>query len=141
MKKENSEKNFDVVVWEKGESMDFNHCIGQLLPTELHIKPDGTLEDKPSFAFLLQDGDGRKWCAQLSERMLKAGLNKAMEMKGVDASMIVSKMLDMLLPSDGVGTKTEKIRIELHNMLMMLINGTDMSDESKEFWNKILEDG
>ena len=81
MKKIKSEENFDIITWDQGEQIDLRGygTIKRLMPVELHIKPDGEKDDKPSYAYVLIDGIGNKYYAEISNRMLTTGLKKAKE--------------------------------------------------------------
>ncbi len=73
------EKNFKAVVWKEGEQIDLraHRQISELLPIELHIKKDGEINDNPSYAFVLIDSKGRRYVAQITDRMLQEGLKAA----------------------------------------------------------------
>jgi len=78
--------DFLVKVGEVGKPIDLSHLrpIREIRPVELYIKPDGDVEDKPSFVFILTDALGGKYFAQISERMLREGLEKAQALRFVD---------------------------------------------------------
>ena len=46
------------------------------MPTELHFKEDGALNNTPSFAIIIQDVNGNKVVGQISLQMLNEGLNE-----------------------------------------------------------------
>ncbi len=50
--------------------------LTQGMPTELHLKEDGTLDNKPSFAVVIEDLNRNKVIGQISLRMLKQALNE-----------------------------------------------------------------
>lgn len=70
--------DFTVKVWPKGEPIDLRDrkIVTQLMPTELHVKPDGDIHDQPSLCFVLKNGSDENFIAQISERMLREGLQK-----------------------------------------------------------------
>lgn len=79
MKKVHQEANFKAVVWEEDEQVDLREHgkILELRPIELHVKKSGDKDGKPSYAFVLKDLYGNKFCAQISDRMLQEGLKAA----------------------------------------------------------------
>lgn len=70
--------DFQVKVWPKDQQIDLRdkNIIMQIMPIELHIKPDGDVNDQPSLCFVLQNLYGEHYVAQISERMLREGLRK-----------------------------------------------------------------
>lgn len=74
---------FAVKVWPKGQQIALRNknIITELRPDELHIKPDGDLNDKPTLCFLLRGAGGEGYVAQISERMLREGLNKCEQVR------------------------------------------------------------
>lgn len=83
-KRTDIEPNWTVVVCDKGQPFDMTgHTISmQIMPIELHVKPDGDKDNKPSYAFLLVDVHGNKYVAQISRRMLEVGLEEAKKLMG-----------------------------------------------------------
>lgn len=77
------EPDFEVVTLPPGAQLDFTrnpNFSHQLRPVQLCILPEGTNDNKTSFAFVLVDILNRTYVAQISERMLRdacrdAGLN------------------------------------------------------------------
>lgn len=80
MKKTELEPNWSVVVCDKGEPFKISKFEFQIMPIELHVKPDGDMDDNPSYALVLIDAKKKKYVAQISHRMLNSGLEKAKEM-------------------------------------------------------------
>ncbi len=74
-------KDFEVVHLEPNEPVTEKHLSGpferQLRPTKLFVLPEGSVENKPSFAWHLVDSEGRTYIAQISEKMLRNGLLEA----------------------------------------------------------------
>jgi hypothetical protein len=54
----------------------FDSFRGNIRADECHIKTDGDLDNKPSVAFLLRDGAGNAYVAQISARMLKPVIDR-----------------------------------------------------------------
>ena len=46
----------------------------EFLPIEIHMKEDGTIDDKPSVAIVMKDGGGQHVYGQLSLKMWNEGL-------------------------------------------------------------------
>jgi hypothetical protein len=83
LKKIESDKDCPVFVLEKGEKFDLEEywIVGLgLKPIAIMIKPDGTLDDKPSFLFVLQDAQGNCTAAQISVQMFNPVFNALREM-------------------------------------------------------------
>ena len=59
----------------KGQ-IDLNHLdnTDEFLPIEIHMREDGTTDNKPSVAIVLKDGGGRHVYGQLSLKMWNEGL-------------------------------------------------------------------
>lgn len=71
---------FVVKVWGKDQQINLLHLGNlplELSPTELHVKVDGDIFGGPSFCYVLEDAQGRRFFAQISETMLIRGLEEA----------------------------------------------------------------
>lgn len=66
-------RDFKVKVWPKGEQIDLMalNVVREMKPIECHIKPDGSVFEKPSLCFVLVDPFGRNFVAQISAEMLR----------------------------------------------------------------------
>lgn len=64
---------FKVIQLRKGTPVDLRHFGSpaiEIVPIELYLLPEGTLNDTPTFALVMIDGVGRPFVAQLSKKML-----------------------------------------------------------------------
>jgi len=50
--------------------------IAEGMPTELHLKEDGALNNTPSLAIIIRDIEGNRIVGQISLQMLNDGLNE-----------------------------------------------------------------
>ena len=55
------------------------NVVGQLRPTELHVKADGDINNGPSLCIVLDSPSGLRFAAQISVRMLMQGLKDCPE--------------------------------------------------------------
>lgn len=75
-----------MVLWpEKATPIDVGPTEGQVRPDEMHIIPDGAVDDKPSVLFVLVDRQGRRIVAQISERMLRHGVKALDKLRSASA--------------------------------------------------------
>ncbi len=66
------EPDFEVVSLPKDAQVDLMHVQSeQFRPIKLYVLPNGTADERRSFAFEFLDRSGKHWVAQISERMLK----------------------------------------------------------------------
>jgi hypothetical protein len=58
------------------KQVDLSHLkvMAQLRPTEVHLKEDGSIEDKPSLCFVMVDGSNFAMFGQISVDMFNEGL-------------------------------------------------------------------
>lgn len=49
---------------------------GQLKPVEIFILPEGSIDNKPSYAFRMIDAHGYEYIAQITNTMLTEALNR-----------------------------------------------------------------
>jgi hypothetical protein len=76
-----SHKDMPLFLWDKGEKIDLTpfmnslngqrHPAAEFRPIEVHFKPDGTSDQRPSLAFVLQGKSGATGYFQLSAEMMK----------------------------------------------------------------------
>ncbi len=76
MKEITEDPDFKVFIWEKDEQIDIQkHGPGlQITPIEFHVKVDGSLDDKPSFCFVLKDAFNGTYFSQITEHMMAPAL-------------------------------------------------------------------
>ena len=64
------EENFIVKTWPKGQQINLSeHSAaygGELFLAEMHVKEDGSLDDKPSIALVLKSSRGFVFTSQIS---------------------------------------------------------------------------
>ena len=53
------------------------------MPTELHIKEDGDINDNPSLCYVLIDALGNSYAAQISLNMLETGIEEARKLRKI----------------------------------------------------------
>lgn len=71
--------DFTVRTLAPGEPVVMSHhtFVAQLKPVELLILPKGAKDDTPSFTWVLEDGEGGVYAAQITNTMLIEGLKRA----------------------------------------------------------------
>ena len=64
-------------LWPEGKQIILEYPAQQLRPVELHLKPDGDVNDEPSFAFVLKSAEGHAYYAQVSLSKMQAAIAEA----------------------------------------------------------------
>ncbi len=74
--------SFEVVKAQPGEAitLDGFNFAGELRPTKLWVLPHGSKEDRVSYAWELSDLNGNVFVAQITDEMLRRGLEIAGEL-------------------------------------------------------------
>lgn len=75
------DKECPTFLLDAGEKLRVPETCRELRPTKLHIFPEGTIKNEPSFAIELKDGYGYTFYAQISLEKFLPAFNKAMEVK------------------------------------------------------------
>jgi len=72
-------KDFKAINHGTGQ-IDLSHLAAfnpiQMRPVELHLKEDGTVDDKPSFGIVMTDRTGRVVFGEISLKMLREGFQE-----------------------------------------------------------------
>ena len=71
--------DFEVVILKPDERVDARklNFVGELKPTKLFVLPTGSVDNKPSYCWQLENEHGEVFLAQISDRMFKEGVRKA----------------------------------------------------------------
>lgn len=73
-------KDFEVIrlpAKSGGLQVNTDRFVAELRPTRLYVLPDGTIDEKGSYIFWLEDMFGNVFLAQISDKMLRDGLRRA----------------------------------------------------------------
>lgn len=67
------EKEFEAIQLEPDiqVKLDSKKFVAQLKPIKLYCLPNGTIDQKPSYMFLMVDAQGLEFVAQISHKMLE----------------------------------------------------------------------
>lgn len=73
------EKEFEVVLMEPNAQVDLRNrkVVAQIKPIKLFLLPNGTVDNKESMLWLMVDGLGQEFVAQISKKMLQEAMTKA----------------------------------------------------------------
>lgn len=72
------EKAFEVVQMEPFKQVDLRDKIvlAQLKPVKLYCLPNGIVDEKESYMWLMVDGNGHNFVAQISKKMLQEAFSE-----------------------------------------------------------------
>lgn len=86
MKKQlNTDDECPCFLWERGDQMDFTdrNVLAELSPSEVHVLPDGSVTNEPTFCFLVPAPAGGSYALmQISLKKLLPAISAAVKEAG-----------------------------------------------------------
>lgn len=81
MNRIHKEENFVSYLHDKDEPVKIPIGTGQLRIEELHILPEGDLDNNPVYVFKMFNDHGQEYITQISKRMFDEGIKKFIKLK------------------------------------------------------------
>ena len=135
MRKVEVSKSLSVFVWDKSEKIDLLHhgIIEEFVPTEVHVKEEGSIDDTPSYSFLFDDLQGGKFLGQISYDMLEKVMFEAYRVNDKIKSVEIDKV------AAGGTKKLYPIPTEVYDLILSVSKERDRLQAEVEKYEKLVK--